>query len=131
MTCVCSVCEDRFNTRAERNQHCDDMDHWQCGVCKDTFGSREALKHHRQMTDHELEIGRSYSTRRLRREGFFPIYDRYVKSKCKWKLLEKETFVKMCPDGHSRRVTKIVLEGKPITRAGNPRVRPIKIERIG
>ena len=77
----------------------------------------------------ELEIGRSYSTRRLRREGFFPIYDKYAKTK--WKLLEKETIVKMCPDGHMRRMTKIVLQGKPKTKAGKTRVRPIKIERVG
>ena len=79
----------------------------------------------------ELKIGSSYSAARLRKEGFFPIWDKYAKTKCKWKILEKESIVKFCLDGHSRRITRIVLEGKPKTKTGKTRVRPIKIERVG
>ena len=79
----------------------------------------------------ELKIGSSYSAARLRKEGVFPIWDKYAKTKCKWKILEKETIVKICPDGHIRRMTRIVLEGKPKTKAGKTRVRPIKIVRVG
>lgn len=79
----------------------------------------------------DLNIGKNYTAARLRKEGIFLHWDEYAKTKCRWKILEMETIVKMCLDGHSRKMINYVLEGKPKTKTGKTRQRPLKIKRVG
>lgn len=79
----------------------------------------------------DLNIGKNYTAARLRKEGIFLHWDEYAKTKCRWKILEMETIVKMFPDGHAREITNFVLQGKPKTKTGKTRQRPLKIKRVG
>ena len=75
-----------------------------------------------------IKIGEKYTGNQLKKEGVFPSWHKYAKSRCKWEVLEFNQIKRNTHGGGTDFAFEVTMRGKPKTKTGKIRKNPIKLK---